>query len=149
MKVGIGAAAAAVSALAAVAVRDLLQRDHALLRNFPVIGHARHLLESIGPELRQYIVASNNESDRSPVTSAAGSMPRRRRRTTTSVFDNGIYVTRSKRHSGSDDRFLRGRFVLRRTPHQRHPILWTGNPVSGYPHVQGKPTVGAHEIPQL
>src|SRR5688500_15132133 len=61
MKLGIGAAAAAVSALAAVAVRDLLQRDHALLRNFPVIGHGRYLIEAIGPELRQYVVAGNNE----------------------------------------------------------------------------------------
>jgi glutamate synthase domain-containing protein 2 len=42
-------------------VRDLTQRQHALLRNFPVIGHARRLLESVGPELRQYIVAGNNE----------------------------------------------------------------------------------------
>src|SRR4029453_18052641 len=37
------------------------QRDHAILRNFPLVGHARRLLESIGPELRQYIVAANNE----------------------------------------------------------------------------------------
>ncbi len=51
----------ALSALAAVATRDLLQREHALLRNFPVLGHARYLLESIGPELRQYLIASNNE----------------------------------------------------------------------------------------
>jgi glutamate synthase domain-containing protein 2 len=55
------AAAAAASVVAAVAVRDLLQRDHALLRNFPVLGHARYLLESVGPELRQYVVAGNNE----------------------------------------------------------------------------------------
>jgi glutamate synthase domain-containing protein 2 len=55
------AAAAGLSALAAVAARDLLQREHSLLRNFPVIGHARYLLESIGPELRQYLVAGNNE----------------------------------------------------------------------------------------
>src|SRR5919107_3864794 len=55
------AAAAGMSALAAVAVRDLMQREHTLLRNFPVIGHARYLLESIGPELRQYLVAGNNE----------------------------------------------------------------------------------------
>jgi glutamate synthase domain-containing protein 2 len=54
-------AAAAFSAVAAVAARDLLQREHALLRNFPVVGHARYLLESIGPELRQYLVAGNNE----------------------------------------------------------------------------------------
>lgn len=58
---GARVAAAAVSALAAVAARDLLQRQHALLRNFPVVGHARYWLESIGPELRQYIVAGNNE----------------------------------------------------------------------------------------
>jgi glutamate synthase domain-containing protein 2 len=50
-----------VAALAAVAAHDLLQRRHAILRNFPVIGHARFWLESIGPELRQYIVAGNDE----------------------------------------------------------------------------------------
>ncbi|NEK85022.1 FMN-binding glutamate synthase family protein [Blastococcus saxobsidens] len=55
------AAAAGLTALAGVAVRDLLQREHTLLRNFPVVGRARYLLESIGPELRQYLVAGNNE----------------------------------------------------------------------------------------
>ncbi len=50
-----------VVALAAVAVHDLLQREHTLLRNFPVLGHGRYLLETIGPELRQYLVASDNE----------------------------------------------------------------------------------------
>ena len=55
------AAAAGLAALAAVATRDLLQREHTLLRNFPVLGHARYLLEAIGPELRQYLVAGNNE----------------------------------------------------------------------------------------
>jgi glutamate synthase domain-containing protein 2 len=55
------AAVAGASALAAVAVRDLLQREHTVLRNFPVIGHARYLLEGIGPEIRQYLIAGNNE----------------------------------------------------------------------------------------
>jgi glutamate synthase domain-containing protein 2 len=55
------AAAAGLSAVGAVAARDLLQREHTLLRNFPVIGHARYLIESVGPELRQYLVAGNNE----------------------------------------------------------------------------------------
>jgi len=54
-------ALAPLAALAAVAAHDLLQKRHALLRNFPVIGHGRYLLEAIGPELRQYIVASNDE----------------------------------------------------------------------------------------
>ncbi|QGG95887.1 FMN-binding glutamate synthase family protein [Actinomarinicola tropica] len=55
------ALAAVGAGAAAVAVRDLTQRHHALLRNFPVIGHGRYLLERIGPELRQYIVTSNDE----------------------------------------------------------------------------------------
>ncbi|MGR7026852.1 FMN-binding glutamate synthase family protein [Geodermatophilus sp. URMC 62] len=55
------AAVAGLGAVAAVAARDLLQREHTLLRNFPVLGHARYLLESVGPELRQYLVAGNNE----------------------------------------------------------------------------------------
>ena len=50
-----------LAALGAVAARDLYQRDHAILRNFPVLGHARFLLEAVGPELRQYIVAGNDE----------------------------------------------------------------------------------------
>ena len=48
-------------ALVVVAVFDLTQRRHAILRNFPIIGHFRYLLESIGPELRQYIVTDNDE----------------------------------------------------------------------------------------
>ena len=51
---------APVAALAGVAAYDLLQRRHALLRNFPLLGHGRYLLESVGPELRQYIVTSND-----------------------------------------------------------------------------------------
>jgi glutamate synthase domain-containing protein 2 len=52
---------AIVAALGALATHDLLQRRHALLHNFPIIGHGRYLLEAIGPELRQYIVTGNDE----------------------------------------------------------------------------------------
>ncbi|MFM8973209.1 MAG: glutamate synthase-related protein [Actinomycetota bacterium] len=45
---------------AALAVHDLTQRRHTILRNFPVVGHLRYGLESIGPELRQYIVTDND-----------------------------------------------------------------------------------------
>jgi glutamate synthase domain-containing protein 2 len=47
--------------LVLLAVFDIVQTKHAILRNFPIIGHFRYLLEMIGPELRQYIVTSNNE----------------------------------------------------------------------------------------
>jgi glutamate synthase domain-containing protein 2 len=52
-----------VAALVGIAVYDLLQRRHAILRNFPVIGHLRFILEAIGPEVRQYIV-TDNDSER-------------------------------------------------------------------------------------
>ena len=44
-----------------LAIYDVVQKKHAILRNFPIIGHFRYLLETVGPELRQYIVTSNNE----------------------------------------------------------------------------------------
>jgi len=47
--------------LVIVAIHDLTQKKKAILRNFPVIGHFRYWLETIGPELRQYIVTSNDE----------------------------------------------------------------------------------------
>jgi glutamate synthase domain-containing protein 2 len=50
-----------VLATASLAAYDLAQKRHALLRNFPVVGHFRYLLEAIGPELRQYIVTSNDQ----------------------------------------------------------------------------------------
>ena len=52
---------APLAALAAVAVSDLTQTRYPVLRNFPILGHARRALTAIGPELRQYIVASNDE----------------------------------------------------------------------------------------
>ena len=54
-------AAVGAAALGALATHDLLQRKHAILRNFPVVGHLRFELEKFGPELRQYIVTSNDE----------------------------------------------------------------------------------------
>ncbi|WP_299560486.1 FMN-binding glutamate synthase family protein [uncultured Mycolicibacterium sp.] len=54
------AALAPAVTVAGIALQDLLQKEHALRRNFPVIARFRYLLESIGPELRQYIITSND-----------------------------------------------------------------------------------------
>jgi glutamate synthase domain-containing protein 2 len=43
-------------------LRDLRQKRHAVLRNYPVIGHLRFLLEFIRPEMRQYFIESDNEA---------------------------------------------------------------------------------------
>lgn len=50
-----------IVALVALGIYDVTQRKHAILRNFPVVGHLRYILEKIGPELRQYIVTDNDE----------------------------------------------------------------------------------------
>jgi glutamate synthase domain-containing protein 2 len=48
--------------LALLGIRDTLQTRHAILRNYPVIGHLRFLLEFIRPEMRQYFIEGDNEA---------------------------------------------------------------------------------------
>lgn len=48
--------------IVAVAIRDVFfQKAHTISHNFPIVGHFRYWLESIGPEMRQYFVANNRE----------------------------------------------------------------------------------------
>lgn len=54
--------------LTAVGVHDLLQTHHAILRNYPILGHMRFLLEFIRPEIRQYFI--ENESEATPFSRA-------------------------------------------------------------------------------
>jgi len=51
-----------LSALVIVGITDLQQTQHAILRNYPIIGHLRFLLEFIRPELRQYFIEGENEA---------------------------------------------------------------------------------------
>ncbi|MGF6349693.1 FMN-binding glutamate synthase family protein [Variovorax sp. W2I14] len=53
---------AAFAALTATGIHDLRQARHAILRNYPVIGHLRFLLEFIRPEMRQYFIESDSEA---------------------------------------------------------------------------------------
>jgi glutamate synthase domain-containing protein 2 len=56
-----GLAALLCAALVCVGARDSWQRQHSVLRNYPLIGHIRFLLEFIRPEIRQYFIESDNE----------------------------------------------------------------------------------------
>ncbi|WP_438286480.1 FMN-binding glutamate synthase family protein [Glutamicibacter mishrai] len=47
--------------LVLLGVRDLLQKKHAILRNFPIVGHARYLFEFIRPEIQQYFIERNTD----------------------------------------------------------------------------------------
>ncbi|MBR25845.1 MAG: FMN-binding glutamate synthase family protein [Rhodobacteraceae bacterium] len=44
-------------------VTDLIQTRHAVLRNYPVIGHMRWLFEGIRPEIRQYLIESDEDEE--------------------------------------------------------------------------------------
>ncbi len=60
---GQGALATLVfGALVLTGWHDLRQQPRAVLRNYPVIGHLRFLLEFIRPELRQYFLESDREA---------------------------------------------------------------------------------------
>jgi glutamate synthase domain-containing protein 2 len=42
-------------------LRDAMQTKHSILKNYPVIGHIRYLIEALRPALRQYLVESDLE----------------------------------------------------------------------------------------
>jgi glutamate synthase domain-containing protein 2 len=46
-----------------VGLWDILQTRHSVLRNHPILGHFRFLLEDLGPELHQYFVESNTDGE--------------------------------------------------------------------------------------
>jgi glutamate synthase domain-containing protein 2 len=56
---GFYAGVVVIAPLLLIGIFDLLQRRHSILRNYPVLGHLRFLLEGTGPELHQYFVESN------------------------------------------------------------------------------------------
>jgi glutamate synthase domain-containing protein 2 len=47
------------AALLFLAIADVTQKHHSILRNYPVIGHLRFALEYIRPELQQYFIERN------------------------------------------------------------------------------------------
>lgn len=48
--------------LSLVGLYDLQQQQHAILRNYPIIGHLRFMFETIRPEIRQYFLESETEA---------------------------------------------------------------------------------------
>jgi len=42
-------------------IRDYTQKHHTILRNFPIIGHTRYILQKVGPGMRQYWVTNDKE----------------------------------------------------------------------------------------
>lgn len=42
---------------------DRRQKQHAILRNYPILGRMRYMLEKTGPELRQYLFDDDNDGE--------------------------------------------------------------------------------------
>lgn len=77
--------------LTAVGVHDLRQTPHAILRNYPVIGHLRFLLEFIRPEMRQYFIESDSEA--TPFSRAQRSLVYQRAKGDTDVRPFGTQLS--------------------------------------------------------
>ena len=50
------------AALTLLGLYDLAQRRHSILRNYPVLGHIRWLVELIRPEIRQYLIEADEDA---------------------------------------------------------------------------------------
>ena len=57
-----GALALLFLGLTLLGARDIRQSRHSVLRNYPVIGHLRFLLEYVRPEIRQYFIEGDSEA---------------------------------------------------------------------------------------
>lgn len=53
--------ALASGALSLLGIVDVLQRRHAVRRNYPILGNLRYLVESVRPEIRQYLIEGDSE----------------------------------------------------------------------------------------
>ena len=53
--------AAVLAAIALLGIHDVAQRRHSILRNYPILGHARFALEAVRPELQQYFIERNTD----------------------------------------------------------------------------------------
>jgi len=99
------------AALVLLGVFNLLQTRHAILRNYPVIGHVRWLAELVRPEIRQYLIESDTEaapfsrSQRSLVYERAKGQPGERPfGTLLDVYHNGYeWIAHSNRPAPTTD----------------------------------------------
>ncbi|WP_394342871.1 FMN-binding glutamate synthase family protein [Paenirhodobacter populi] len=49
--------------LTALGIYDMMQKHHSILRNYPILGHLRFMFEEIRPEIRQYLIESDDDEE--------------------------------------------------------------------------------------
>src|SRR5450830_1614878 len=86
-----------------IGVRDVVQRRHAVLRNYPLMGHFRFMFEAIRPELRQYFF--EGENDGAPFTRKKRSVVYQRAKpTSTAALSVPNWMSKSPVTNGSATR---------------------------------------------
>lgn len=81
-------------------VKDRRQRQHAILKNFPVLGRMRYLIEKTGPEFRQYLF--NNDLEGKPFS----------REQFISTVKAGKYKTRMLGYGSKEDFNTNGYYIV-------------------------------------
>jgi glutamate synthase domain-containing protein 2 len=77
-------------ALTGLGIWNLVQTEHSILRNYPVIGHVRWLVELIRPEIRQYLL--EDDDDATPFSRAQRSLVYERAKAVSSDHPFGTLV---------------------------------------------------------
>jgi glutamate synthase domain-containing protein 2 len=78
------------AALTLLGIRDLTQKSHAVLRNYPISAHIRFLLEEIRPEMRQYFFES--EKDGMPFSRDTRALVYQRAKMSIAMATNGCTI---------------------------------------------------------
>jgi glutamate synthase domain-containing protein 2 len=76
--------------LVTIGLFDIIQTRHSILRNYPVIGHVRWLVEMIRPEIRQYLL--EDDDDATPFSRAQRSLVYERAKSLSSDHPFGTLV---------------------------------------------------------
>jgi len=84
-----------VSALYIMGVYDTIQKKHAIRRNYPLIGRARYILESVSPELQQYFIESDINGRPFPRTERALAYQRAKNVSDTRPFGTQLDINSS------------------------------------------------------
>ncbi|WP_057936292.1 FMN-binding glutamate synthase family protein [Algoriphagus resistens] len=128
--------------LLGIGIYDINQKTHAILRNFPVVGHFRYLLEKISPEIQQYFIETN--TDGSPFSRNIRSLVYRRAK---NVNDTHPFGTQ-KDISGEDYIGLRHSIYAVHT-HDEDPRVIIGNYSCKQPYSSSIFTISAMSFGSL
>ncbi|CAH1664011.1 MULTISPECIES: FMN-binding glutamate synthase family protein [unclassified Chelatococcus] len=119
---------AVFAGLSLLGVWDLVQTQHSVLRNYPVIGHVRWLVEMIRPEIRQYLL--ENETEAAPFSRAQRSLVYRRAKEAPSDHPFGTLMD----VYANDYEFIQQSLTPVETPDPNKFRITIGNDQCGQPY---------------